>query len=345
MQLNRVDPQRRFACQFGLFRAQPAQESVAQELETEWKAVVTPIYEVTGPPAVQPLGVTGLPENLVRTTTAKAGTMQNLVVSLAVLRFPGRYLGVLLTATPATGAEACWEDFAVLLRSIRMTAAAPAPVAAVPVTAAPAGRIPTGVAPRLYPGMPGWLPSGAGVPLPDPAIVDGKPVGLWWQASGGSGRAEVRVYLSNGMRASSPRLGGPRLYDLEGQRSQPGANGVGTFSISGGQIVERYDGFENRFSYAATRDSFQVGGATFRPLRPVTAKSIVGAWQGPGLNFEFREDGTVVYGTDAILNRGRYVLDGYLLQILPERNAGWAELVGETGVFLIRGNAMMQRSR
>jgi hypothetical protein len=52
-----------------------------------------------------------------------------------------------------------------------------------------------------------------------------------------------------------------------------------------------------------------------------------------------------VYGSTTIVNRGRYVLDGYLLQILPERGAGWVEVAGQTGVFLIRGKAMMQRSR
>jgi len=193
--------------------------------------------------------------------------------------------------------------------------------------------------------MPGWLPSGYGIPLPDPAIVDGKPVGLWWQVSGGGGSTEVRVYLPNGVRASNPRLGGPRLYDLESQRRQVGANGTGTFAVGGGQIVERYDGFENRYSFSAGRDSFQVGGATFRPLLPVTARSIVGSWKGPGFNFNFREDGTLTYGTDAILNRGRYVVEGYLIHILPDGGRGWIELIGDTGVFLVRGQALMQRAR
>lgn len=265
---------------------------------------MTPMYPLTGTPTAQPFGAGGLPENLVRSSAAKVGSMPSLVVSVAVIRFPGRYLG-------------CREDFAGLLRSIRMTSATPGPVSAAGSAAAPTGRIPTGVTPNLYPGMPGWLPSSSGVPLPDPAMVDGKPVGLWWRAAGALGTADVRVYLPHGVRASNPRLGGPRLYDLEGQRRQPGAKGVGTFDIGGGQIVERYDGFENRYGYAATRDSFQVGGATFRPLLPVTGRSIVGSWRGPRLNFDFREDGTVVYGTDVIPKRGRYELDGYLLQILP----------------------------
>lgn len=347
VQLNKIDTARQFACQFGLFLAQPGQSSVELEMETEWKALIGPQYKMAGAPSQQTLGLAGLPQNLARTVPVKWNGTQDLILTVVVLRFPGRYIGVQLTTTLPGGPEGCREDFHSLLRSIRMVAPAPAPAAS-PVSAAPAvpsGRIPTGSTPRLYPGMPGWLPSGTGVQIPNPAIVDGKPVGLWWQASGGAGRAEVRVYLPNGVRASNPRLGGPRLYDLEGQQKQPGATGVGTFAIGGGQIVERYDGFENRYAFTAKQDSFQVGGATFRPLLPVTEKEIVGAWQGPGFNFDFKADGTLTYGTDAILNRGRYVLDGYLLQILPERNAGWVELIGNTGVFLVRGNALMQRSR
>lgn len=343
VQFNRIDGQRRYACQLGLYLAQPATASLEQDLEIEWKAVITPFQQITGTPVNQPLREPGLPENLMRTSTAQAGDMRDLYVGLVVLRFPGRYLGVSLTATPSRNADACRPDLINLLRSIRMNAAAPpppppapspAPIATPPATAS---RIPTGSTPGLYPGMPGWLPSGAGVPIPDPAIVDGKPVGLWWQPG------DVRVYLPNGIRASNPRLGGPRLYDLESQRRQPGANGVGTFAIGGGQIVERYDGFENRYSYAAARDSFQIGGATFRPLMMVTPQTLVGSWRGPGLSFDFFADGTVTYGTDAILNRGRWVLDGYLLQIQPEQNRGWVEMVGYTGVFLLRGNTMMQR--
>ena len=346
VQLNRIDTAKQLACQFGLYPVQPGQSSAELELETEWKALIGPQYQVAGTPSTQPLSWAGLPQNLARTVPVKWNGTQNLILTVVVLRFPGRYVGIQFTTIPPAGPEGCRDDFQALLRSIRMVAPAPAPAAApVPAAPVPVGRIPTGSTPRLYPGMPGWLPSGTGVPIPNPAIVDGKPVGLWWQASGGSGRAEVRVYLPNGVRASNPSLGGPRTYDLDGQQKQPGATGVGTFAIGGGQIVERYDGFENRYPFSTKQDSFQVGGATFRPLLPVTDKDIVGAWQGPGFNFDFKADGTLTYGTDAILNRGRYVVDGYLIHIQPERNAGWVELIGNTGVFLVRGNALMQRSR
>ena len=347
VQFDRIDNQRRYACQLGLYLAQPAAPSVEQDLEIEWKAVMMPYLQITGTPVTEALREPGLPQNLIRRAPAQAGDATDILAALVVLRFPGRYIGVSLKMRPASKADNCQPDLLNLLRSIRMTAPPPAPVANPPaapptVTAPPltASRIPTGSTPRLYPGMPGWLPSGAGIPIPDPAIVDGKPVGLWWS---GGGQADVRVYLPNGIRASNPRLGGPRLYDFEGQRQQPGANGVGSFAIGGGQIVERYDGFENRYPYVAARDYFQIGGATFRPLMPVTPQTLVGSWRGTGLSFDFYADGTLTYGTDAILNRGRWVLDGYLLQIQPDRNAGWVEMVGYTGVFLVRGNAMMQR--
>lgn len=345
VELTRTDTQRGFACQFGLYQAQPAMASVEQELEAEWKLLVGSRLQLKGSATTQPIEAAGLPANIARSSAAAMGNISNLFVTVAVLRFPGRYLSVQFIARPPAGAEGCREDFLGLLRSLRMSATAAAPAPANPPAAAVQSRIPIGNTPGLYPGMPGWLPSGSGLQIPDPAIVGGKPVGLWWQVSGGSGSADVRIYLPNGVRASSPRLGGPRLYDLEAQRRQPGANGVGSFEVGGGQIVERYDGFENRYPYTAGRDSFQMGGATFRPVYPVTGNSIVGSWKGPGFNFDFQADGTLTYGTDAILNRGRYVVDGYLIQIIPERSAGWVELIGYTGVFLVRGTALMQRSR
>lgn len=345
VELTRTETQRGFACQFGLFAAQPAVASLEEEIEAEWKLLVTSRFQVKGTPSTRPIDATGLGTNLERRASAAIGNMQNLVVGVVVMRYPGRYLSIQFIARPESGAEACREDFIGLLRSIRINAAAVPAVSASPAAPAEPRRIPTGITPGLYPGMPGWLPSGSGLPIPEAAIVDGKPVGLWWQVSGGMGSADVRVYLANGVRASNPRLGGPRLFDLEAQKRQPGANGVGSFAIGGGQIVERYDGFENRYAFTASRDSFQIGGATFRPVYPVTGNAIVGAWKGPGFNFEFYADGTLTYGTDAILNRGRYVVDGYLIQILPERNAGWVELIGHTGVFLVRGNALMQRTK
>lgn len=93
VELTRVDSQQRFACQFGLFPAQPPLAPVAQETATEWRTLITSRFELIGAPTTQPLAMAGLPENLTRMTRARLGDMQNLVVGVAVIRFPGRYLG------------------------------------------------------------------------------------------------------------------------------------------------------------------------------------------------------------------------------------------------------------
>ena len=61
------------------------------------------------------------------------------------------------------------------------------------------------------------------------------------------------IFLPYGVRANNPRLGEPAPPTLRHWR--------GTFEIGRGQIVERYNGFDDRFS----------------PLEPVTANSRVGA--------------------------------------------------------------------
>ncbi len=41
--------------------------------------------------------------------------------------------------------------------------------------------LPRGETPDLFPGSPGFLPSGRGVQIPDAELVDGQPQGLWWR--------------------------------------------------------------------------------------------------------------------------------------------------------------------
>ena len=105
------------------------------------------------------------------------------------------------------------------------------------------------------------------------------------------------MFLDGGIRASSPRLGGPRLFDLQGQKQQAGATGAGTYAIeNGNQFVQRYDGFENRGAYSTGSDSagsyFKSGGAVFRPLTVAAPQSLAGNWRGFGIEYTFRPDGT-----------------------------------------------------
>ena len=235
-----------------------------------------------------------------------------------------------------------------------------APAATSPGPSAPAkGKIPTGNTPNEYPGTVGWLPSGRGLAIPAPAIVNGKPVGLWWKftydPSAFKTKAVVHIYLADGTRASNPRLGGGMLYDLAGQRAQKGNTGVGTFSIAGGQIVERYDGFENKAAFTVGSDSagklFKIGGAAFHPLVPITSQGIVAQWKGPGIEYKFKGDGTYETGMAhsngdwavAGFNTGTYILDGYLIMLMPKNAPATVNIVGRAGNELILGSTFYSK--
>lgn len=220
--------------------------------------------------------------------------------------------------------------------------------------ASTAGKIPTGNTPDLISGTPGWLPSGKGVPIPAAAIVNGKPVGLWWKwyYDAGTSRTKsvIHIYLPDGTRASNPRLGGGLLFDLAGQKAQRGATGVGTFSITNGQIVEMYDGFENKAEFVAGKDSsgvfFKIGGGSFRPLTLATTQEIVGQWKGAGVEYRFKSDGTYETGMAqgngdfAVVGHavGRYVVDGYLIQLVPSDGASYITIIAKSGTGLVIGS-------
>lgn len=223
-----------------------------------------------------------------------------------------------------------------------------------------ASKIPTGHTPDLFAGMPGWLPSGKGLKIPEPSLTGGKPMGLWYKVTHdttGRARATLHVYLDGGIRASHPRLGGPRLYDHEGQKAQRGKTGVGTFSIAGGQIVERHDGYEQKAAFRTGKDSdgsfFEIGGARFRPLLPLTTQTLVGHWRGFGEEYKFFADGTFQYGTStgtgewraAAGGSGTYTLDGYLLHVKPQQGAAWIDVAGRAGPMLVKGSSMLVRVR
>ncbi|MCC7229522.1 MAG: hypothetical protein IT203_03945 [Fimbriimonadaceae bacterium] len=221
------------------------------------------------------------------------------------------------------------------------------------------GKIPTGNAPDLFPGSVGWLPSGRGVPIPAPTISNGKPVGLWWKFTydpvATRTKAIIHIYLADGTRASNPRLGGGMIYDLAGQRAQKGNTGVGTFEISGGQIVERYDGFENKAPFTVGSDSagklFKIGGAGFHPLLPMTNQTIVGQWKGPGADYKFNADGTYETGMAhsngdwAItgFNTGTYVMDGHLIMLMPKNAPRTVNVLGKSGNLLIMGDTFYEK--
>lgn len=220
------------------------------------------------------------------------------------------------------------------------------------------GKIPTGNTPDLYMGSTGWLPSGKGVEIPKADIVNGKPQGLWWKAQVGTNGLLMpipHIYLPNGVRASHPRLGGGNLYDVEGQRNQKGHTGVGTFTIENGQFIEKYDGFENRGAFQSGTDKdgkfFKTGGAVFRPLIPLTKQNIVGNWRGTNSEIRFKADGTYEMGQILRTNEwvagsqttGTYVIEGFLLMMVPKDGPIMISRSGIGGLMLVRGTVFYHR--
>jgi len=241
------------------------------------------------------------------------------------------------------------------LQSLRLKADRPPPVAGGP-PGGPPGGTPTGETPDLYPGIPGWLPSGRGVPIPPARLVDNKPQGLWWTSSYGSGtRATTFVFLPDGIHASNPRYGGGTLVDIEGQKQQPGANGVGPFSISGNKITREYDGHRSTDPYSASSDQwspfFKIGTAVYRPVSLPTKQTLNAAWTVAGNKYVFRpndtfELGQVVSGggwAAGSRQTGTYSVDGYLVVTRPQSGPITITPIGFVGPDLILINGLLYR--
>ena len=179
--------------------------------------------------------------------------------------------------------------------------------------------------------MPGWLPTGRGIPIPPARLVDNKPQGLWWTTSYGSGtRATTFVFLPNGIHASNPRYGGGNLVDIEGQKKQPGANGVGPFTISGNTITREYDGNRSTDPYSTTADAwsplFKIGAAVFRPVTAPTRQTLIASWTVAGTRYVFHPNDTYEMGQAA-------------------SGGGWAAGARTAGSFSIDGHLVVLRSR
>ena len=349
-ELVKKDLTRRTFCQFILQQAQPSLGSAQQDLDAEWNIVVAKEYSIKSAPLTREIEVPGAPQSIVRSANTSYPGVGPVFSSLTLVRLSGRYVGVLLNASNLDAASACQSDAAAIITSIRLTATALTP-APLPTTTS---AIPIGNTPQQFPGSPGWLPSGTGLPVPDPSLDTGKPVGLWWKMgtnSAGVTNAEVHIFLENGIRASNPRPGGPRLFDWEGQTRQLGVTGVGTFAIEGGQFIQRYDGFENKGTYATGADSsgpfFKSGSSVFRPLTEASPQTISGVWRGPQSQITFRSDGTFLFGSGASASgrSGRYRLEGYLLHLLPDNGPAWIDRVGIDGETLLLGSKLQFRAK
>jgi hypothetical protein len=170
--------------------------------------------------------------------------------------------------------------FQAVLASLEIAGDTSTPASAAPATTG----VPTGDTPDNYPGSSGFRPSGRGVRVPAARVVKGRPEGMWWapQARNGGLSALRVIYLADGTCATAPRPGGPRLFDLEGQRR---LGGVGTCSVRRGVFSRTIDGHTQGGAFRAGSDRegayFDIGELRHRPLAPVEARSLIGTWRSP----------------------------------------------------------------
>jgi hypothetical protein len=352
IEFTKVDAKRRTFCQLGLQLSQTSLGSAAKELDTEWQLLVAGQFKLHGHPATSAFSLPGgSSEGVERAAPTSTTNVSSMISTVMLLRFPGRYVSLLVNASNAGAMQPCRVDAVALLGSIRLHESSPAAAGEVN-RSLPSAGFPTGNTPQLFPGMPGWLPSGTGLPIPHPGFTRGMPVGLWWKAetdARGYVKAVIHVFLAEGIRASQPRMGGPHLFDLDGQKRQSGSTGVGTCAIENGQFVQRYDGFESKGAYSTASDSagsyFRSGAAVYRPLTVATTQGIAGHWRGYRSDISFRADGTYLYGSGAAsnVNSGRYRLNGYLIQMIPNDGPPLIDRVGMGGEMLILGSSGLLR--
>lgn len=214
----------------------------------------------------------------------------------------------------------------------------------------------TGHTPDLTPGTPGWLPSGSGVRIPMPEVVNGRPEGLWWhlrsQPEGGA-VVETLLFLPDGTLASSPRLGAGNLFDLAGQRAQRGPTGVGTFVVAGEKITQSQDGVTTTVPFHHGRGLegawMELGAARYGPLLPPSAQSMVATWTRADGHYVFRADGTfeashLVERKWVSAGQGTWQLDGYLLSMHPTGAPSWIATAGASGsTYLVIGSSLYSR--
>jgi len=210
------------------------------------------------------------------------------------------------------------DDVSTILNSMRLTKEPPKPSNGLKTT-------PTGSTPGLFPGTPGWLPSGKGVKIPESKIVGGKPVGLWYCLGSST---PVRVFLEGGLVADYVIYGSGMTVDTAAHKAKQ-ATSLGTYSVSGGKLNISMDGKKSSDSFKVGTDSFgpffDAGGAAYRPGRPSKMSEIAGVWRNGSTQYEFKPDGTFKFGqavsgqangvswVESSTVFGPYLLDGYLV--------------------------------
>jgi hypothetical protein len=207
-----------------------------------------------------------------------------------------------------------------------------------------------------------FRPSGKGVPMPPPAIEDGKPVGLWWNVHiatlgmGPSGAIYPSLFLPDGTFVLFYRPGGPFLADLDGMRAENDAVHIGRYSVSGKELTVEYGTLRRsgplRIERTPEGPYFVWDNKEYQPVTPLSRSDLVGTFaQGAIDPITFRADGTLVTtpaGIDAQWSHndlkerleGRWYLDGYLLALRfkdPKDDRVYTAFKASNGIVLHMG--------
>lgn len=148
IEMSRIDQQRKYYCQIGLYQSQPSQGSAAKDVDNEWTAVVTKQFKVRGQAATKELPLPWAPESVVRGAETTDGNGKPAISSLFVLRFanPRRYVGVLFNVPNESALQACQDEATKVVMSVRMREGA-VPAAQPPAVSSgssPAGNVASG---------------------------------------------------------------------------------------------------------------------------------------------------------------------------------------------------------
>jgi hypothetical protein len=123
----KIDQAQRFYCQISLYAAQNSLGSPAQDMENEWKAVVAAQFQVKSNPETRAHRLPNAPDSIFRVADTVARNGNPAISTLFVVRFPPRYVGVLLNVPNQQAFEACNKDAVNVAAGIRLATSAPPP--------------------------------------------------------------------------------------------------------------------------------------------------------------------------------------------------------------------------
>lgn len=119
VELSKVDQKNRYFCQIGLYRAQPSLGTAAQDIDAEWKAVVEKQFKLVGAANTKPFPLPGAPDSISRFSETETAATGKILTLLIALRYPGRYVGVLVNASHAQAMQACTPDVSSLIATLK----------------------------------------------------------------------------------------------------------------------------------------------------------------------------------------------------------------------------------